>query len=343
MRIFKIFFLCSLLSLQFPVWGANSLYVSKLTIESLTNPIGIDAPNPRFSWQLESKKQSVLQNAYQIIVAESVEDLESQSNLVWNSGKVESETSVLVPFSGRTLESGKSHFWKVKVWTNKGESGWSQMANWTMAIVDQSLWKAAWIGMDSTLNSGKLTTKTRLSARYLRKEFTVNPEIKKATLYISGLGMYECYLNGRKISNDIFAPTATDYTKRVNYNVFDVKKFLNSSQNTIGVILGNGRFFSMRMENVPGGDPLDSPAQLHFGFPKLLFQLEIEYSNGSKTTVTSDSSWKINTEGPIVANNEFDGEEYDSNLELDGWDESGYNDKNWKNAQLVEAPKGKLV
>lgn len=343
MQITKIFFLLSLLILQFPVLGANGLFVKKMTIESKTNPLGIDAVNPRFSWQLESKKQGVFQNAYQILVADTPEKLESQSGLVWNSGKVESETSVLIPFLGKTLESGKTYFWKLKVWTNKGESGWSPVANWTMALVDHSLWKAHWIGMDSTLNSGNLTPKTRLSARYLRKEFDVDPEIERATLYISGLGMYECYMNGEKISNDIFAPTATDYTKRVNYNVFDVKKFLKSNQNAIGVILGNGRYFSMRLANLPGAEPLDGSPIQHYGFPKLLLQLEIEYRNGNKKIVTSDSSWKINTQGPIVANNEFDGEEYDSNLELNGWLTNGYDDKHWKNVQLVEAPKGELV
>ncbi len=129
----------------------------------------------------------------------------------------------------------------------------------------------------------------------------------------------------------------------MNYNVFDVKSHLTSKINTIGVILGNGRFFSMRRENVPGGDPLDNPAQVHYGFPKLLLQLQIEYTDGGKKTIVSDSSWKINTQGPIVSNNEFDGEEYNANLELKKWNINEYEDGHWRNAQLVSAPKGKLV
>jgi len=314
-----------------------------LSVETRTNPMGIDAKQPRFSWQLQSKKANIVQLAYQILVAESVEALKNETDLAWNSGKVESGISILIPYNGNKLKSTQTYYWKIKVWTNKGETKWSKVGNWTMAFVENPLPKARWIGMDSMLNSGKLTTKTRLSARYLRKEFVVENPVKRATLYISGLGMYECYLNGVKVSNDLFAPTATDYNKRVNYNVFDVKNLLLSQQNTVGVILGNGRFFAMRMENVPGGDALDSPPQLHFGFPKLLMQLEIEYSNGEKKTVSSDDTWKLTTNGPILANNEFDGEEYDANLELIGWNKNGYDDVSWKTAQLVSAPSGILV
>ena len=322
-------------------FSAN-ISIAKMTIESRTNPMGIDAEHPRFSWQISTKERNVLQTAYQIMVAETQEGLKSGKNLLWDSGKKSGGISILIPYNGKPLSTNKNYFWKVKVWTNKGKTKWSETGWWTSAFMENPLSKAQWIGMDSTLNSGKLTTKTRLSARYLRKEFTVENKIKNATLHISGLGMYECYLNGKKVSNDVFAPTATDYTKRVKYNTFDVKELLSANQNTIGVILGNGRFFSMRMENVPGGDALDSPVQVHYGFPKLLLQLEIEYANGEKKTIVSDTSWKINTNGPIIANNEFDGEEYDANLELTGWDKSGYNDKAWRTPQKVDAPKGKL-
>jgi len=321
----------------------NTTIATKLKVETRINPLGIDALSPRFSWQIESGQRGILQSAYQIVVAESPENLSSENNLMWNSGMVEAGTSVLIPYQGKELMSAKTYFWKVKVWTNKGDSKWSLPAAWTMALLDSSLWKANWIGLDSTMNSGKLTTKTRLSARYLRKEFTLTSKVANARLYISGLGLYECYINGLKINNDIFAPTATDYSKRVNYNVFDVGKFLNDSQNTIGVILGNGRFFSMRMGNIPGGQPLDGPAIEHYGFPKLLMQLDIDYENGEAVSILSDTSWKITTNGPIVANNEFDGEEYNANLELPGWNSNGFNDSNWMPAQKVDAPSGKLV
>lgn len=343
MKIIRLFFVFSSLINCFSVYSASKTQVVNLKVESRINPLGIDEEHPRFSWQLQSKQPNILQRAYQIMVAESPEKLRAEKDLVWNSGKVESGISVLIAYHGKRLESAKAYFWKVKVWTNKGNTPWSEPGNWTMAFLENPLSKAQWIGLDSTLSSDKLTGKTRLSARYLRKEFTLEHEVKRATLYISGLGMYECYINGSKISNDIFAPTATDYTKRVNYNVFDVTNRLSASQNTIGVILGNGRFFSMRMKPEPGEKPLGIPTIVNYGFPKLLMQLDIEFKNGDRKTIASDTSWKITNKGPIVANNEYDGEEYDANQELPGWNTNGYNESTWENAKKVEAPTGQLV
>jgi len=317
--------------------------VVNLRIETKENPIGIDMFQPRFSWQLSSELLNISQQAYQIMVASTAANLKAEKNLVWNTGKVSDSKSIFIPYTGSKLNAKQYYYWKVKVWTNKGESAWSDVASWSMSFTENPLSKAKWIGMDSTLNSGNLTTKTRLSARYLRKEFRLKKSLKSAHLYISGLGMYECYINGKKISNDIFAPTLSDYTKRVYYNVYDVKSFLAKNQNAIGVILGNGRFFSMRMDGLPNAESLDIPAITNYGFPKLLLQLELEYKNGQKELIVSDESWKINTNGPIIANNEFDGEEYDARLELTGWEKIGYSETNWKKAQHVNAPEGKLV
>ncbi|HEX8376750.1 MAG TPA: family 78 glycoside hydrolase catalytic domain [Pedobacter sp.] len=315
-----------------------------LRVEKLESPIGIDATSPRFSWQITSDQRALLQTSYQILVAETAEKLAAEKDLTWNSGKREGGISVLIPYEGKPLESAKKYYWKVKVWTNKGEALSSAPAHWSTAFLNNSFSNNAyWIGIDSTMNSGKLTTKTRLSARYLRREFSLNSKIKNARLSISGLGMYECYINGKKISNDIFAPTATDYTKRVNYNVFDVKELLQNNKNTIGVILGNGRYFSMRMANIPGSEPLTVPAVQHYGYPKLLLQLDVEFDNGQRSTVVSDSKWKLTTKGPIIANNEFDGEEYDANLEMQGWNKNGFNDRSWITAKKVGAPEGTLV
>ena len=323
--------------------NSQDLILKNAKVESKINPFGLDVTHPRFSWQLSSPLYDVMQMAYQIKVGASEKDLNNDTNLIWNSGKVEGGVSVLISYAGKNLNSLKTYYWKVKVWSNKGETNWSNINKFTMAYLTNPLPSAKWIGIDSTMQSGALTTKTRLSARYLRKEFVVEKKIKNATLYIAGLGMYECYINGKKISNDIFAPTATDYNVRVNYNVFEVKELLNKSQNTIGVILGNGRYFSMRMEGIPGAESLDVTPIQHYGYPKLLLQLDIEYANGSKKSIVSDTSWKLTTKGPIIANNEFDGEEYDANLEMPDWNKNGFNEQDWINAKKVEASPGKLV
>ncbi len=312
--------------------ASSGIHLKKLRTEMKVNPLGIDIQQPRFMWQIDTDMSDIRQSAYQIIVAESVTDLNNQQKLLWNSGKTSSDNSIFITYQGKPLESRKTYYWKVKVWTNKGESAWSEINSWTMALTDND-WKAKWIGLDKSMNeSDRLEGDTRLAARYLRKEFNIPSNITKAKIYITGLGFYECYINGHRVGDDVFAPTATDYTKHVNYNTYDVSDLLSEGENTIGVILGNGRYFSMRSGGVR-----------NFGYPKMLMQLEVEGKNGEKTTIVSDETWKMTTQGPIKANSEFDGEEYDANLELKGWAANGFNDSNWIQASRVDEPGGKLL
>ena len=241
----------------------------------------------------------------------------------------------------KTLESGKPYFWRVKLVTNQGETAWSEIASWSMALLDKAEWKATWIGEEALSNPGETLAgkdakvegnRTRLAARYLRKEFKSEKEVKRAVLYISGLGSHEAYLNGNRVSEDIFAPIPTMYHKRVFYNVYDVTKLLIEDKNTLGVVLGNGRYLGMR-----------NPGIKSFGMPMLLAQLQIQYKDGSQSMVVSDTSWKVSSQGPIIANNEFDGEEYDARREMEGWNKNGFDDSTWKNADVMPAPKGELV
>ncbi|MFV0418219.1 MAG: family 78 glycoside hydrolase catalytic domain [Dysgonomonas sp.] len=330
----KLFYLaiCILISCS-ALPAFSKVRITNLRTEMKNNPNGIDVPNPRLMWQIESDQSNVNQTAYQIIVAESEKDLDNQKNLVWNSGKVSSDNSIFIPYEGNKLQSRKTYYWKVKVWTNKGQSSWSEVNHWTMALLNDGEWIAKWIGLDKSLNEDdRMEGETRLAARYLRKEINISNKPSKARIYITGLGFYECYINGKKVGNDVFAPTATDYSKHVNYNTYDVTDLLEEGTNTIGVILGNGRFFSMRRGGVR-----------HFGFPKMLMQLIVEDGKGGLEMDTSDESWKITTKGPITTNNEFDGEEYNANLEMKGWAENGYDDSKWLNAEIVDAPGGKLI
>nr|WP_262915286.1 alpha-L-rhamnosidase [Niabella ginsengisoli] len=119
-------------------------------------------------------------------------------------------------------------------------------------------------------------------------------------------------------------------------NTFDVTEHIATGDNAIGVILGNGRFFTMRQNYKPHKIN-------NFGFPKLLFQLDLIYEDGSKQTITSDETWKFTADGPIRTNNEYDGEEYDATKELGNWSTTGYVDDDWLKPQLVTAPEGKIT
>ncbi len=174
----------------------------------------------------------------------------------------------------------------------------------------------------------------RLPARMLRHEFAVTKKLQRATACVCGLGLSEFYLNGNKVGNDVLSPGLTDYTKRAFYVTYDVTKQLKHGLNAAGILLGNGRFYAPR-STIPTGTT-------SYGFPKLLFQMRLEYADGTSTEVVSDESWRLTTEGPIRANNEYDGEEYDARLEMSGWSKIGFDDHRWPCAQVVSAPGGVL-
>jgi alpha-L-rhamnosidase len=338
MKIFRFFTLCIaisalLVSCKEGQKSIDVLHPKNLACENLINPMGIDSKSPRLSWNSESEQRSQVQTNYRVLVSSSLSNLQNDNGDLWDSKKVESDQSLYIPYAGIALKSGMRCYWKVKVWDKRGkESQWSEVSQWSMGLLDSADWKAKWIGLDQITSHDNINTKfTRLSARMLRKEFTLTKKIKTATAYISGLGLYELYVNGKKIGNQVLAPACTEYNKRVLYNTFDVTSNFKEGKNAIGTILGNGRFVTMRY-----------PEITHFGFPKMLLQVNITFTNGQDTILTSDESWKIFAYGPIIANNEYDGEEYDARRETPGWNEPGFNDENWRKAEIVKSPSRRI-
>jgi len=140
-----------------------------LKCEYTVNPLGIDTLKPRFSWTLKSARRAQKQSAYQILVADK-----------WDSGKVESGRSVHVVYGGKALTSGEKCSWKVRVWDKDGKvSAWSKPATFEMGLLERIRWQGKWIGAAS---------KKKISAPLLRKEFEVGKTLKRARVYISGLG-----------------------------------------------------------------------------------------------------------------------------------------------------------
>jgi alpha-L-rhamnosidase len=251
----------------------------------LTNPVGIGTAIPRFSWQLQSEERGVMQTNYQMMVASSLEKLSKNEGDLWNSGKVHSDKSILLSYAGKPLNSRQTCFWKVKVWTNIGETDWSTPSSFTIGLLNASDWMSKWIGLDKSFPWDSVSKFARLSARYFRKEFKYSQKIKRATVYVAGLGLYELYINGERIGQQVLSPSPTDYSKTILYNTFDVTSNIRQGTNVIGTVLGNGRFFTMRQHY--------KPQKWHnFGFPQMICQLEIEYADGKKQIVISDASWR---------------------------------------------------
>lgn len=344
--MFKIVFalftlICTLLSFteNTAAVKGSSINIENTRVEYLVNPVGIDNLRPRLSWELSSRLRNIKQESYHIIVSSSINKLKKNIGDMWNSGKVISNSSINIIYDGLPLKSNENYFWKIKVWTNKGETEWSPASQWTMGITNKFEWKAKWIGLDRLFpGENKDSLFSRLAARYLRNEVNLDKDIKNAVIHVSGLGLYEMYLNGKKVGDQILSPTVSDYFKRVYYNSFNVTKLVNKGQNALGIILGNGRFFSMRPVPFSYVEP-----NKHYGFPKLLLQMEIVFNDGTTQTIVSDENWKVTPDGPIRANNEYDGEEYDAQKEMPGWNMVGYNDNTWLPVELVSAPTDKVL
>ena len=204
---------------------------------------------------------------------------------------------------------------------------------WNTAGFDDSKWVAAKVlgptGM-APWGSTRVAEDRTQPARYLRKEFAVEKKLVRATVSFSGLGLSELYVNGKKIGDHVLSPAFAQYDRREFYVTYDITKNLHDGLNALGVILGNGRFYADRSKVYSG--------TVNFGWPKLLFNLQLEYADGSIQQIVSDPSWKLTTDGPIRANNDYDGEAYDARKELTGWSQAGYDDSKWTAAEVVQPP-----
>jgi alpha-L-rhamnosidase len=327
--------------------NSAALSVLKLKCENLVNPPGIDLISPQLSWQLISEIRNQQQTAYQIIASDQEKLLADNSGNLWDTGKINSNETVNIPYRGKALTSMLKVFWKVRVWDDSDQpSKWSDVAFWEMGYVKPTDWKAKWIGMVEDQYPDSAVTGP---APWFRKIFQVSNEIISARIMISGLGFYELTLNGVKVGDHVLAPAQTNYDlrklqkliyyhddqsrQRVLYNTFDVTQQLKTGGNVVGIVLGNG-WYNQRDRTVEGC--------MWYGTPRLIFQLEITKRDGSKEYVCSDNSWKTTT-GPILQDGIFTGETYDARRELGQWGSLGYSDEKWHNAIEVKAPVGKLM
>lgn len=319
-------------------------------VNMMADPVGINPEGITFGWQLQSSGFNVKQKAYRILVSEN--DNFNQ-DLIWDSGKVQTDKSQHLEYEGSGLAHGKDYYWKVEVWNASGASSKSKTAHFFTAPEVGDL-EAKWIGAisreESNLPEGrKMHTPTFKKAKrdsivaavdslayrsiMLRNEFKTEKQIMSAKVYVSGLGHYKLSINGENIGNSEFAPLWTDYDKTLYYNIYDVTSELQNGENAIGVILGNG------MYNVIGRRY--SKFFVSFGPPTLFLQLRLTYEDGSKETITSDENWKY-SKSPITFNTLFGGEDYDARMEQPGWDKPGFNESSWKEVVIQDPPKGQL-
>ena len=302
-----------------------------LRTEDLINPIGIGESIPQLSWKLQSPDQNQSQTAYRILVATTASALDTNTAELWDSGIIVSDDCIDIPLGSTALRSTTQVFWKVQVWDNDGKaSDWSNTASFSIGLLNSEDWLGSWIGIDRPCGDDDPDIEhRRISARFLRHEFKTEKKIQRATAYIIGVGVHELYLNGDKVGDRVLSPGLTQYDKRVMYVTYDVTNQLNTGTNAVGVVLGAGRFFAPRI--------IARHKTITYGYPKMLFQMDLEYADGHIERVISNENWHITTEGPILENNEYDGEYYDARKEMPGWSQPAFDDTNWLPAEIVAA------
>ncbi|MDR0560943.1 MAG: family 78 glycoside hydrolase catalytic domain [Prevotellaceae bacterium] len=472
------------------VSAQGNISIVNLRCEYLTNPLGIDIQQPRFSWELTSSGKNKKQTARQILVATDPALLSVGKADAWESGKTGCSRTAQIVYQGKPLKPYTVYYWKVSVWDELGkQSAWSPVATFSTGAFSAGDWKAQWIGddeaaftpktkyyaypgyfcdaeiqpfaekwvtvdlgspqlideiklfpaasgkeklfplhfkvevasnpdfieaqliageMNDTQNTEKSPYTKKLSApvtgqfvkltvtklpsinknmyeyglseieilyqgknlalnrpvqasdtkieyrwgdsdyrcdpflltdgrfkpegasyfkdippvSLLRTEITTGKKIKKALYHVSALGIYEAYINGKKVGKQILAPEWTDYDHHVQYQTFDVSDMLQNGKNALSAMLADGWYSGTRWSHPGRGG--------YGGFARrFLAQLTVYYEDGTSETIATDNSWKYFNGGPITQVTTFGGEEYDAKNEQKGWDKPGFDDSKW--------------
>lgn len=321
--------------------SSQELSVVHLKCENKVTPPGIENSSPSLSWQLASDQRNILQTAYRILVADDSALLVKNIGNIWDSKKINSGQSIQIKYRGQKLLPVKTYFWKVMVWDNKNHFTWSEPSQWQMGLLTKADWKnAQWIAYEKIPDSlvdvlpvdvKKDTYKGNNILPLLRKSFPVNKQVKKATMFICGLGQFELSINGKKIGDHFLDPGWTKYDRQALYVPFDVTDNLKEGKNAIGVMLGNGFYY------IPPVSGRYRKLKVAFGYPKMICRLALEYADGTFENIVSDNSWKT-FQSPVTFSSIYGGEDYDARLEREGWDQSGFNDASWKQVVLVDGP-----
>lgn len=291
--------------------------------EGFKNPLGFYNDTPTFSWKLPVVENNKSQSAYQIVVASNPDLLPHNPDL-WDSKKQQKEQSVWIKYQGKKLDSRQKVYWQVKYWNqDKEASFWSEVNHFELGLLNNSDWKAKWIGLDTKKENVIGSQKNILHRpQYLRKNFKASNAIASARLYITAKGVFDVAINGKDVSDDVMPPGYTPYKKRIETITYNVTDFIESGENTIGIELAAG-WYSGRLGWM-------KKFWLDTETPKILCQLEITKKDGSKEIIVSDDSWKGTTKGPIRLASIYDGETYNANLEMPNWNTNNFNDDNWE-------------
>ena len=301
-----------LLTTGFTVVAQTDARLVNLRCDNATDPLGIDAPAPQFSWEYVSTARNFRQSAYQVLISDSREQLDNGN--VWNSGKISSAQSSGVLYKGPALKSRQLYFWKVKTWSGDREINPAETARFEMGLLQQSDWGTGdWMGFPSGW-IGRV--------HYFRRVFSFGKEVAKARAYVAAAGYYELEVNGKKVGDYVLDPATSDFSKRVYYSTYDIGDLIKKENvMVIGV--------------APGW----------YGMPKMKMQLEFTFTDGTQEIIGSTGIRNV-TLGPVISSGILDGEVYDAREEKPEWALptdtiiKGLPSQHWGVAPVVEPPGG---
>lgn len=338
-----------LLSLLTSLKAENQLVFSKLTVDYSQSPIDITDSHPRFSWIISSTARNQAQQAFQILVSSTASNLAHDKGDLWDSGKIISDQTIQQAYQGLALKSFATYFWKVVIWDHSNKRYASKTAKFETAFLSDEPWKASWIGnvaaytslpiegffkdvkqqnpKDSVLHDG--------SSLLLRRVVKLDNGVKSAKAFITGLGFYEFYINGKRVGDHVLAPAKTPYNHYVLYDTYDVSSYIKVGSNAFGIHLGNGWYN-------PYKKWWNDYRMQWFGAKKAIAQIRIEYHDGTIQWVNTDNNWNW-AFGPVTYNCVYDGEIYDAALAHKGWSMPGYDASSWQKAIPVDLPSTRLV
>ncbi len=252
------------------------LKVTELRIDSRTNPIGLDTA-PRFSWKLESDRDNTVQAAYRVQVG------------TWDTGRVQSDVSLFVPYAGPALQPRTAYTVKVEVWDNHGETAAAE-GSFETGLVTPDNFKARWIA-DPFEGEHPLPV--------FETSFAMDAPVKAARLYATAYGIYEAELDGQKLGDAWFAPGWTSYHKRLQYQTIAVDPaLLTPGTHTLRVTVANGWY---------KGALGFMPTPNHYGDrAALLAMLCLD-----DRVIATGEDWWVTT-GPVQSAEFYYGEVYDA-------------------------------
>jgi alpha-L-rhamnosidase len=301
--------------------------VFDLQCENLTDPSGIGTKNPGLSWKIEFSESGTMQKAYQILGASRIDLLDEVKADLWNSGKISSSASVLVPYNGKELKSRSICYWKVRIWDeNDVASAWSDIASFSVGLLEEDDWQSDYIGYH-------VVSEYNVSPQ-LRKTFDLNDTGETVFLYVNSLGYHEVYLNGSKVEDFVLSPAVSQFDKRSQVITYDLSRLARQGRNDLVIWIARG-WYSSGLPGVAGNGPF------------VRAQAEILKEGQWETVLRTDPTWTGRNSGyATIGNwrsNQFGGEFVDAARLLPDLSPASLDSAGWDPVQTVKITAGEAT